>query len=398
MLASSSNLQPKQKKTAQDYLRNDRDTFLTLSLNKFSLQETLALTRQSLKEINEENDKQIQRSTPFGSSVQERIAVAKSHRLAIDNENDEVSSAAKRILVAAFGADYAPAPALDKYSARVHHLTNCLWRYLPLRKMTVYHLWSLLKAFKEFAAAADGEGRGAAEFALLSLRSLLPEVVRAIDAVVHDTHFDGSDLESVSASLQVLASFPPHAHGEEAAPKEIAEVSLNAIVAFSLVPHVVESSGDLHSVAAELAMKLQLGNIDTVGFGAKESVGVGADGEELTEFQRLRQLEEDGASAASTLLHRHCRELVSADLTVSGTVGVGLGSALGNSTKLETKFDLEDVGRRTSELLAVLAKMTHDSDLLVSTAPIVFEAIQASVKNGTELTEMEAKSICVILG
>ena len=268
-------MQPKQKKIAKDYLRNDRDTFLTLSLNKFSLQETLALTAQSLKEINIENDKEMKRlrhNGPFGTSLQERIAVAKSHQVATDNENEEISAAAKRILIAAFGNDnpIVPPP-LDPIAGRVHYLTNCLWRYLPLRKMSVYHMWSVLKVLKESAAAnADTVGE------LSSLRELLPELVRALDAVVHDTQYDGSDLEQVSVALQILASFPSYSHGESA-PQEEADASLSAIVAFSLVPHVVESSGDLHSVAAELAMKLAHGNIDTVGFGAKgNNVGVGS--------------------------------------------------------------------------------------------------------------------------
>ena len=110
----------------------------------------------------------------------------------------------------------------------------------------------------------------------------------------------------------------------------------------------------------------------------------------MTEFQRLRRLEENGAAAAATLLRRHCRELVDSDLKLLHS------DQLITSSSSHSKFE---IGNRTTELLVVLSKMTHEMDLLVSTAPIVFEAIQASLDSGTEgLTASDITSICVIMG
>lgn len=367
---------------AMDFLKHDRKRFLLLSLNKFSLPDTLDLCIENVKEITQDEDiwkanmskqegkrpqqQQQQRDrTNFGTTLQEYIAVATSEHMAQEMEDENLVTATQQLLVNAYGQEYRTArPPLDGKSVegRVLYLTNCLWRYLPLRKMTTYHLHALLKALKR--------NDGSTPQSIATQREIFPELVQALGSIVRDIEYDGNDLEHCSVVLQILAAMPEYGHGETA-PKATVDISLEAITAFAQVPRVVEHTHDLTSKAAELAMLLEHGNAESVAFGTGGN-GQDEDREETERlaFERMRALEEDGAAACAALLRQHLRS------AMSGGTGTTMASPLASSlaAPLESFTD-QDIGARTSALMCLLSKMSHDTELMCSTSPIIFETI-----------------------
>ena len=377
------------------YLADDRDQFLVLSLGKFNLPETINITRENLTELSKTEEHHINKR-PFGSTFREAIAVSSTHALATEQEDEELAKATETLLAAIKNNQTRktmPTP-LDPSTAagRILHLTNCLWRYLPLRKMTSYHLWSILTRLKEINVVLqsidnENENDNAEAIDVAQLREIFPDMVRALGSISQDTQYDGTDLEHVSAVLQVLAALPEYEHGKTA-PRATAEVSLEALAAFSRIPHVVESTTDITSRASELAAKLEHGNADTVAFGS-QTTGTNGDSEEAA-YQRARTLEQDGAAAAAILLRRHCRDMVGTKTKLSGIHEE-------DEENEEDGFSDSELGKKASELLNVVSKMTHDPNLIASTAPVVFEAIQRSLNHGTVLQMKDVSSVCVIL-
>lgn len=378
---------------AMDYLKHDRKRFLLLSLNKFSLPDTLDLCIENVKEIthdediwkanmNKEEGKRPQQQqqpqkdrTQFGTTLREYIAVATSEHMAQEMEDEKLVTATQQLLVNAYGQEYRTArPPLDGKSieGRVLYLTNCLWRYLPLRKMTTYHLHALLKVMKQNDRGGEKGGKNGESTpqSIATQREIFPELVQALGSIVRDIEYDGNDLEHCSVVLQILAAMPEYGHGETA-PKATVDISLEAITAFAQVPRVVEHTHDLMSKAAELAMLLEHGNAESVAFGTGGN-GQDEDREETERlaFERMRALEEDGAAACATLLRQHLRSAMS-----DGT-GTTMASPLAASsaTPLESFTD-QDIGARTSALMCLLSKMSHDTELMCSTSPIIFETI-----------------------
>jgi hypothetical protein len=355
-------------KKAVDYLENHRQRFLVLSLDKFSLPETIDLSTENINEISSFEEELLisnggERKTSLASkTLPHYVALSGARKMAEQEEDEDLAAAAQQLLVAAYGNNYEeihPTLTPNSIESRILYLTNCLWRYLPLRNMTTYHLYAVLKLLSDNNSSAES---------IKIQREIFPELVQALGTVISDIEYDGHDLELCSLVLQVLAAFPEYKHGE-AAPKETADVSLRAITAFSNVPRVVEQKNDLHNKAAELAQLLTHGNSESIAFG----LGGGRhshDNEEVEEaaFNKLLQLEKMGATAAAALLRQNCRGI---------TRGV-----VSTNNQLNTSFTDNDLAQRTSNLLSVLSKLSHNNDLLCSTAPIVFESMQRAMDSG----------------
>ena len=387
---------------ATDFLKNDRKRFLILSLGKFSLPDTLDLSKENITEVSKEEEllligrqsgeEKASAYHPFGTTWQEFNAVSSSHTMAQQVEDDDLAAAAQQLLIAAYGQEYkTEQQSIDPKSTegRILYLTNCLWRYLPLRKMTTYHLWAILTCLTA-AKKADTNS-------IVQQRKVFPELVKALGVVARDTQYDGNDLEQCSAVVQILAALPEYGHGE-AVPEETVDISLEALTAFSLVPRVVESKDDLTSKAADLAMLLEGINDADVrqGSGDREKANKAA-------FDRMVIFEKDGATASAVLLRRHCFDMVGGSGSGGGSEGSGGSGGIGSLNMSTTVFTDSELGERSSALLSVLSKMSHDTDLLCSTAPLVFESILRAMhgkgegSNGVALSPEEISSLAVIL-
>jgi hypothetical protein len=388
---------------ANAYLRADRDKFLTLSLGKFAGAHPglPALSAQNLTEIAARQAEASPRPPafrgrgPFGATRADRLRVQHAHALGEWRNKDRLMQAAHALLAAAVGADWAaqaeeeeareeevtaacaasgvPSPPL--VVARLQYLTDCLWRYLALPRMTTYHLWSLLHSLKEGGVDARTdtaeEGPEGPAAAAAGLADCAADLSEALGMVVRGKT---SGLEMVSAALQVLAVLPAPAAGST-----MAGVVLDALDAFSRVPRVVDDDDSVkskaerlrwvleHGSAMEMAKRRSLG-LDQASGGAPGADGdaAAADADAVTSaMAKKRRLEQDGATAAATLLNRFCKTLMS----------------LFNMDSHANRDEFDDMalGARSAQLLTVLSKLgAHNTTLLANVSPLIFGAIQRS--------------------
>ena len=165
-------------KLANDYLRQDRDKFLTLSLGKFTVRPGMpALATQNLEEIavrQEDAPDTAFNGNTFGAKLADRLRIHHAHQLGEARDRKKLVEDAHDLLVQAVGTDWkqqikeeeeassgtAGTAVQGKLSSarvvsRFQHLTDCLWRYLPLVHMTTHHLWSMLDLLRNAGVDAS---------------------------------------------------------------------------------------------------------------------------------------------------------------------------------------------------------------------------------------------------
>ena len=358
-------------KEANDFLAHDRHQFLSLSLAKFTVKPGApALVAQNLEEISKEQEKESSgkwngNGVPFGTKVSDRVAISKAHKLGEKHGKKKLMAAAHELLKLAVGEDWAQPepPAFQSPTvARLSHLTACLWRYIPLAHMTTFHLWSLLDTVKGITNFPDDELEG-------ELSECVSDLIEPLGIIARNK---SANLEAVSVTLQVLAALPDKPY------QNMHNVVLDALVAFSRVPRVIDNESSIKNKANRLRWILEHG--DAQESAKRQSMGIiekastpalSAVPDASSSDDKLLVLEKDGSTAAATLLDRFCENFMSlAKVNVPA-----------REKQDGDKFEDKDLVARSAQLLTVLSKLgSHNTELLAKVSPLIFEAIDRDME------------------